>query len=181
MIERLVLGAGVEAAIHVVYVSVAVVTALLLGLWIPNFYYWGLNQYITQRTLGSESLAEGQRGIVFAAGMKLLLPLGIVIPGMIAFNLYADGMAADAGPDNASVLVQYVKANPETGFVEVDETPTDAEVAAWDGARYLLAVYPNESAIPQAARLRSLRRAGVYRQTHIGGLAFWLGALFDRV
>ena len=42
-------------------------TALLLGLWIPNFYYWGLNQYITQRTLGSESLAEGQRGIVFAA------------------------------------------------------------------------------------------------------------------
>ncbi len=128
-------------------------TALLLGLWIPNFYYWGLNQYITQRTLGSESLAEGQRGIVFAAAMKLLLPLGIVIPGMIAFNLYADGMAADAGPDNASVLVQYVKANPETGFVEVDETPTDAEVAAWDGERYLLAVYPNESAIPQQARL----------------------------
>ena len=34
-------------------------TALMLGLWIPNFYYWGLNQYITQRTLGSASLAEG--------------------------------------------------------------------------------------------------------------------------
>ena len=129
-------------------------TALLLGLWIPNFYYWGLNQYITQRTLGSESLAEGQRGIVFAAGMKLVLPLGIVIPGMIAFNLYADGMAADAGPDNASVLVQYVKANPETGFVEVDEDPTEAEVAAWDGGRYLLAVYPTEAAIPQQARVR---------------------------
>ena len=31
-------------------------TALLLGVWIPNFYYWGLNQYITQRTLGSASL-----------------------------------------------------------------------------------------------------------------------------
>ncbi len=128
-------------------------TALLLGLWIPNFYYWGLNQYITQRTLGSESLAEGQRGIVFAAFMKLLLPLGIVIPGMIAFNLYADGMAADAGPDNAAVLVQYVKANPETDFVAVDEDPTDAEVAGWDDNRYLLAVYPNEGAIPQEARL----------------------------
>ena len=128
-------------------------TALLLGLWIPNFYYWGLNQYITQRTLGSESLAEGQRGIVFAAFMKLLLPLGIVIPGMIAFNLYADGMAADAGPDNASVLVQYVKANPETGFVAVDEDPTDAEVAGWEGDRYLLAVYPSDDAIPQAARI----------------------------
>ncbi len=36
-------------------------TALVVGLWIPNFYYWGLNQYITQRTLGSQSLAEGQR------------------------------------------------------------------------------------------------------------------------
>ena len=130
-------------------------TALLLGLWIPNFYYWGLNQYITQRTLGSESLAEGQRGIVFAAGMKLLLPLGIVIPGMIAFNLYADGMAADAGPDNASVLVEYVKANPETGFVAVDEDPTDAEVAGWEGERYLLAVYESEAAIPQAARTSS--------------------------
>ena len=65
-------------------------TALLLGLWIPNLYYWGLNQYITQRTLGSASLAEGQRGIVFAATMKLVLPLGIVIPGLIAFNLYAN-------------------------------------------------------------------------------------------
>ena len=42
-------------------------TALLLGIWIPNFYYWGLNQYIMQRTLGASSLAEGQRGIVFAA------------------------------------------------------------------------------------------------------------------
>lgn len=133
-------------------------TALLLGLWIPNFYYWGLNQYITQRTLGSESLAEGQRGIVFAAAMKLILPLGIVIPGMIAFNLYADRMAAAAGPDNAAVLVQYVKANPETAFVAVDETPTEAEVASWDGGagggdRYLLAVYPDAAAVPQEARL----------------------------
>ncbi len=42
-------------------------TALLIGLWIPNFFYWGLNQYITQRTLGSKSLAEGQKGVVFAA------------------------------------------------------------------------------------------------------------------
>ncbi len=34
-------------------------TALVIGLWIPNFYYWGLNQYITQRTLAAESLKEG--------------------------------------------------------------------------------------------------------------------------
>ncbi len=67
-------------------------TALLLGLWIPNFYYWGLNQYITQRTLGSASLAQGQKGIVFAAFMKLLIPFVIVIPGIIAFNLYSSDM-----------------------------------------------------------------------------------------
>ena len=71
-------------------------TALLLGLWIPNFYYWGLNQYITQRTLGSASLAESQKGIVFSAFMKLLIPFVIVIPGIIAFNLFAPEMKAKA-------------------------------------------------------------------------------------
>ncbi len=69
-------------------------TALIVGLWIPNFYYWGLNQYITQRVLGSASLKEGQKGIVFAAGMKLIIPFVIVVPGIIAFNLYSKDLAA---------------------------------------------------------------------------------------
>ncbi|MCH6255108.1 sodium/solute symporter [Puniceicoccaceae bacterium K14] len=64
-------------------------TALLVGLWIPNFFYWGLNQYIVQRTLGSKSLAEGQKGIVFAAFMKLIIPFIVVIPGILAFNLFS--------------------------------------------------------------------------------------------
>lgn len=68
-------------------------TALIIGLWIPNFYYWGLNQYITQRILGSSSLKEGQKGIVFAAAMKLIIPFIIVIPGIIAFNLYSKDLA----------------------------------------------------------------------------------------
>ena len=46
-------------------------TALVIGLWIPNFYYWGLNQYITQRTLAAKSLKEGQLGIIFAASLKI--------------------------------------------------------------------------------------------------------------
>ena len=79
-------------------------TALVLGLWIPNFYYWGLNQYITQRTLGSKSLAEGQKGIVFAAGLKLIIPFIIVFPGIIAFNLYRGDMKAEAVGDNTEVL-----------------------------------------------------------------------------
>jgi SSS family solute:Na+ symporter len=80
---------------------------LLLGIWIPNFYYWGLNQYIMQRTLGASSLAEGQKGVVFAAGLKLVIPFIVCIPGIIAFTLYADKMKENAMQDeklNAGVL-----------------------------------------------------------------------------
>ena len=67
-------------------------TIFLLGMWIPHFYYWSLNQYITQRVLGSGSLAEGQKGIILAASLKLLIPFLIVIPGLLAFNLFAGEM-----------------------------------------------------------------------------------------
>lgn len=73
-------------------------TALLVGIWIPNFFYWGLNQFITQRTLGARSLAEGQKGIMFAAFLKLLMPFIIVFPGIMAFHLYGDTIAE---PDKA--------------------------------------------------------------------------------
>ena len=63
-------------------------TALIIGLWIPNFYYWGLNQYITQRTLGAKSLRQGQMGVIFAAGLKLLIPFIVVFPGIMALQLY---------------------------------------------------------------------------------------------
>ena len=64
------------------------------GLWIPNIFYWGLNQFITQRTLGAKSLAEGQKGVLFAACLKLLIPFIIVMPGIMAFQLYG-GVIAD--------------------------------------------------------------------------------------
>ncbi|MFB3131341.1 MAG: SLC5 family protein, partial [Rhodothermales bacterium] len=69
-------------------------TALLLGIWIPNFFYWGFNQFITQRTLGAKTLAHGQNGIIFAAFLKLLIPFIIVFPGIMAFQLY-QGQIAD--------------------------------------------------------------------------------------
>lgn len=122
-------------------------TALLLGLWIPNFYYWGLNQYITQRTLGSASLAQGQRGIVFAAFLKLLIPFVIVIPGIISFNLYSGNMRLEAVADTARSLALYLKANPQTKLVELVKAPTDAQIRAWQSGRYMLAVYPNASAL----------------------------------
>ncbi|MDP3851738.1 MAG: sodium/solute symporter [Luteolibacter sp.] len=92
-------------------------TALILGLWIPNFYYWGLNQYITQRVLGSSSLKQGQKGIVFAAGMKLIIPFVIVIPGIIAFNLYSKELSEIDARKNAAdwtALEQHV-GRPESG------------------------------------------------------------------
>jgi SSS family solute:Na+ symporter len=89
-------------------------TALVVGLWIPNFFYWGLNQYIMQRTLGSKSLAEGQKGIVFAAGLKLIIPFVVVIPGMLAFNLYHKDLQQQATLKNATIIAQF-----EAGAKEV--------------------------------------------------------------
>ena len=68
------------------------ITALFFGIWIPNLYYWGLNQYIMQRTLGAQSLAQGQKGIMFAAFLKLLIPFIVIFPGIIAFNLFHTNM-----------------------------------------------------------------------------------------
>lgn len=65
-------------------------TALILGLWIPNIFYWGLNQFIVQRTLGARSLRDGQLGIMLAAAIKLFIPFIIIIPGIMAFQLYGD-------------------------------------------------------------------------------------------
>jgi SSS family solute:Na+ symporter len=82
-------------------------TALVVGLWIPNFFYWGLNQYITQRTLGSKSLAEGQRGVVFAAFLKLLIPFVVVIPGILAYNLFTSDLETAAVVKNAKAIATY--------------------------------------------------------------------------
>jgi SSS family solute:Na+ symporter len=79
-------------------------TVLLMGIWIPNFFYWGFNQFITQRTLGAQSLAAGQRGIVLAAALKLLMPFIVVFPGIIAFQLYGDRIVS--GDQAYPVLIQ---------------------------------------------------------------------------
>lgn len=87
-------------------------TALILGIWIPNFYYWGLNQYIMQRTLGARSLADGQRGVVFAAALKLIIPFIVCIPGIIAFALFSGKMQEDAMQRkrlNAPALEEFQK------------------------------------------------------------------------
>lgn len=84
-------------------------TVYLLGLWIPNFFYWGLNQYIMQRTLASKSLEEGQLGIVFAAFLKLLIPFVVIIPGILAYNLYRGDLAAKADSNAAAIIEKAEK------------------------------------------------------------------------
>ena len=79
-------------------------TAMLFGIWIPNFFYFGLNQFITQRTLGSKSLSHGQDGIIFAAFIKLIIPFIIVFPGIMAFQLYSDQITT--GDQAYAILVQ---------------------------------------------------------------------------
>jgi len=74
------------------YFDLPGLSVLLGGLWIGNLYYWGFNQYIIQRALGAKSLKEAQRGIAFAAGLKMILPFLVVLPGMIAYAMYSNNM-----------------------------------------------------------------------------------------
>ena len=63
---------------------------LVGGMWVANLYYWGFNQYIIQRTLAAKSLREAQKGILFAAGLKMILPIIVVIPGIAAYVIIRD-------------------------------------------------------------------------------------------
>jgi SSS family solute:Na+ symporter len=82
-------------------------TILIGGMWIVNLNYWGCNQYITQRALGAD-LPTARYGILFAAFLKLLMPIIVVLPGIAAFVLHKEGMFqqemlkdGEVNPDNA--------------------------------------------------------------------------------
>ncbi len=62
-------------------------SVLLGGLWIMNISYWGFNQYIIQRALAAKSIDEAQKGVLFAAFLKLLMPVIVVLPGIAAVML----------------------------------------------------------------------------------------------
>jgi SSS family solute:Na+ symporter len=91
---------------------------LIGGMWIANLYYWGFNQYIIQRTLAAKSLKEAQRGIAFAAFLKLIIPLFVVIPGILVYLMYTqpEGTAIIPGVKevfmNADGSTNYDKAYP---------------------------------------------------------------------
>ena len=75
---------------HPEYNNLPGIGVLIGGMWIANLYYWGFNQYIIQRTLAAKSLAESQKGILFAAGLKMIIPIIVVIPGIAAYVIVND-------------------------------------------------------------------------------------------
>jgi SSS family solute:Na+ symporter len=90
------------------YLDLPGLTVLLGGLWIVNLNYWGCNQYITQRALGAD-LPTARGGLLFAAFLKMLMPVIVVLPGIAAYVLYKEnvfgatefGSGADLNPDRA--------------------------------------------------------------------------------
>jgi solute:Na+ symporter, SSS family len=76
---------------HPYYKDLPGLSVLIGGMWINNLNYWGCNQYITQRALGAD-LNTARNGILFAAFLKLLVPVIAVIPGIAAYVLYREGL-----------------------------------------------------------------------------------------
>lgn len=92
------------------------IAVLIGGLWVANLYYWGFNQYIIQRALAAKSINEAQKGLVFAAFLKLIVPLLVVVPGIAAYVITSDpqlmaGLGEIAG-EHMPTLAQADKAYP---------------------------------------------------------------------
>jgi SSS family solute:Na+ symporter len=79
------------------------ISLLAGGMWINNLNYWGCNQYIVQRALGAD-IKTGRQGLIFAAFLKLLIPLIVVIPGIATYVLYQHGYFHAEMVDAAGVL-----------------------------------------------------------------------------
>jgi SSS family solute:Na+ symporter len=77
------------------YMDLPGLTTLIGGMWIVNLNYWGCNQYITQRALGAD-LPTARKGLLFAAFLKLLMPVIVVLPGIAAFALDKSGQLGDS-------------------------------------------------------------------------------------
>jgi SSS family solute:Na+ symporter len=73
------------------YMDLPGFTVLVGGMWIVNLNYWGCNQYITQRALGAD-IKTARSGLLFAAFLKMLMPVIVVLPGIAAFVLHQNGM-----------------------------------------------------------------------------------------
>lgn len=85
------------------YMDLPGLTVLIGGMWITNLNYWGCNQYITQRALGAD-LKTARSGLVFAAFLKLLMPVIVVLPGIAAYVLHSKGYFATEMLDSKGII-----------------------------------------------------------------------------
>ncbi|MDI9356994.1 MAG: sodium/sugar symporter [Chitinophagaceae bacterium] len=95
------------------------------GMWVANTYYWGFNQYIIQRTLAAKSLNEAQKGIAFAAFIKLFMPLIVVLPGIIAFAMHTDA--------NGNLITNAL----DPSFLRADGSIINDNAAPWLIKKYV--------------------------------------------
>jgi len=92
------------------YASLPGLSVLLGGMWIMNISYWGFNQYIIQRALAAKNIHEAQKGIAFAAFLKLLMPIIVVLPGIAIFVLNPTLATPDhAYPEAMAMLPSGIK------------------------------------------------------------------------
>jgi SSS family solute:Na+ symporter len=93
---------------HPYYKDLPGIGVLVGGMWMAHFFYWGCNQYITQRALAAKNIKEAQRGLIFGGYLKLLTPLVVVIPGIVAYVLTKENPLSK--PDEAYpwLLGQFV-------------------------------------------------------------------------
>jgi solute:Na+ symporter, SSS family len=91
------------AAGHPFYKDLPGLSVLIGGMWINNLNYWGCNQYIVQRALGAD-LKTARNGILFAAFLKLLIPIIAVLPGIAMYVLHQEGMFQQEMMDENGVV-----------------------------------------------------------------------------
>ena len=72
------------------YFDIPGIAVIVGALWLTNLGYWGFNQYIIQKGLAAKSLGEAQKGMVFAAFLKILIPFIVCIPGVCAFYIMSE-------------------------------------------------------------------------------------------
>jgi len=88
---------------HPYYMDLPGLSVVIGGMWINNLNYWGCNQYIIQRTLGAD-LKTARSGILFAAFLKLLIPVIAVLPGIAMYVMHQNGMFQTEMLNDAGVL-----------------------------------------------------------------------------
>ena len=88
---------------HPYYKDLPGLSVLIGGMWINNLNYWGCNQYIIQRALGAD-LKTARNGILFAAFLKLLIPIIAVLPGIAMYVLHQDGLFQQEMSDAAGIV-----------------------------------------------------------------------------